>query len=116
MGGISEDSFERIRAVVCEIPRGRVATYGQVAAMAGMPRGARLVGYALHGLPKGTKIPWHRVVNAQGRISLPPRSAAYREQRRRLEAEGVTFLRGRINLEQHGHQATLDELLWKPLR
>src|SRR5258705_10809519 len=60
----------RIYAVVSRIPRGRVATYGQIARLAGMPGQTRLVGYALHAVPKGTPIRWQRVVNAQGSISL----------------------------------------------
>lgn len=78
--------------VVRRIPRGRVATYGQVAALAGLPRHARLVGYALHALPEGRGLPWHRVVNAQGRMS--PRSDGLGHdtlQRLMLEREGVRF-------------------------
>ena len=56
--------------MVRRIPQGRVATYGQVAALAGLPRHARQVGYALHALPEGTDVPWHRVVNAKGEVSL----------------------------------------------
>ena len=83
---------EKIYAVVARIPRGRVATYGQVAALAGLPRQPRLVGYALHALPEDRRIPWHRVVNAQGRTS--PRSDGFGHedlQRLLLEDEGVEF-------------------------
>ena len=62
-------SHERIHAVVSRIPRGRVATYGQVARLSGAPEHARLVGYALASLPEGSAIPWHRVVNARGEVS-----------------------------------------------
>jgi methylated-DNA-protein-cysteine methyltransferase related protein len=87
----------RIHDVVSRIPRGRVATYGQIARLAGLPRQARLVGYALHALPAGTSVPWQRVVNAQGAISI--RSGHETNQQRRLEAEGVRFdARGRISL------------------
>jgi methylated-DNA-protein-cysteine methyltransferase-like protein len=92
------ETYERIYAVVRQIPRGKVATYGQVASVAGFPKQPRLAGYALHSMPSDKKFPWHRVINAQGRISLPPNSAAYREQKKRLEAEGVTFIRGKVNL------------------
>ena len=92
---------ERIWRVVAAIPPGKVATYGGVAALAGLGRGARLVGRTLRDLPQGSKLPWHRVINAQGRISLPPRSPGHREQRRRLEAEGVEFsLAGKVPLRQ----------------
>ena len=67
MGSIS---YQRIYAVVRQIPEGRVATYGQVASLAGLAGQARQVGYALHALPDGTAVPWHRVVNASGGISL----------------------------------------------
>lgn len=87
------------------IPRGRVTTYGQLATAAGFPRAARLAGFALKNTPPKMKLPWHRVLNAQGRISFPARSAAWREQRRRLEAEGVTFLGGRVDLRRYGWKA-----------
>ena len=93
------DIDQRIWRVVALIPRGQVATYGDVAAQAGMPGAARRVGRALKHLPQGTRIPWHRVVNAQGRIALAAGSASEYTQRERLEAEGVTFQPGgRINL------------------
>lgn len=95
-GSAAADVYERIFAAVKKIPRGQVATYGQVAAEAGYPRQPRLAGYALHHAPAG--LAWHRVINAAGRISLPKGSAAYREQKRRLEAEGVVFLKGRVDL------------------
>src|SRR3954470_19697984 len=99
-----EGSHARIHRVVSRIPRGRVATYGQVARLAGLARQARLVGYAMHALPAGTRVPWQRVVNAKGEISLPGQSAA--RQRNLLEAEGVRFdARGRIDL---------DRFLWRP--
>ena len=85
------DIDARIWQVVALIPAGAVATYGDVAAHSGMPRGARRVGRALRSLPKDTSLPWHRVVNARGCLSLPPTSASGRLQRRRLEAEGIRF-------------------------
>jgi methylated-DNA-protein-cysteine methyltransferase-like protein len=93
----SKGLHKRIHDVVLRIPRGRVATYGQVARIARLPGQARLVGYALHATPAGKKIPWQRVVNAQGAISLGGEGAA--RQRRLLEREGVRFdARGRIPL------------------
>ncbi len=85
------DIDHRIWQVVAQIPRGKVATYGDVAGMAGLPGAARRVGRALKNLPADTRIPWHRVVNAQGRISLPDHSASQYTQRERLESEGVLF-------------------------
>lgn len=92
-------TYERIYAVVKRIPEGRVATYGQIAELAGLPRQARLVGYALHGCPKS--LPWHRVINAQGKISLPADSTAAMTQRRRLQEEGVTLLGGKVDLQRY---------------
>ena len=103
----TSDTHRAIYAVVGRIPAGSVATYGQVAGLAGLPGRARLVGYALSALAGRSAIPWHRVVNAQGRIS--PRSCgsdADMEQRLRLEQEGVNFDdNGRIPLER---------FLWRP--
>ncbi|HVN71720.1 MAG TPA: MGMT family protein [Desulfomonilia bacterium] len=83
--------YSRIYEIVNHIPRGRVATYGQVAQMAGIPGHARRVGYALHNLPDNSSVPWHRVINHKGRISLPPWTSASSLQRELLEAEGVEF-------------------------
>jgi len=86
--------------MVKRIPRGRVATYGQIAELAGLDGHARQVGYALHNLPEKNDIPWHRVINAKGEIS--PRSAgdSHELQRHLLEAEGVRIdARGRIDLK-----------------
>lgn len=95
--------WERVYAVVRRIPRGRVATYGQVARLAGLANQARQVGYALHALPWEGLAPWHRVVNARGAISLPPAGGADLTQRMRLEKEGVRFdARGRVDLERYG--------------
>lgn len=92
--GLEPGIDERIWQVVRAIPAGRVCTYGEVARMAGLPGAARRVGAALKGLPPGTALPWHRVINARGRISLPAGSAAHARQRQRLQAEGVAFKPG----------------------
>lgn len=91
-----------ICAVIRRIPKGWVATYGQVAAMAGLPRRARLVGTVLQQLDPATKIPWHRVVNAKGAVSYSPsRNGGDALQRRLLEEEGVEFDdKNRFNLER----------------
>ncbi len=98
--------------VVQGIPRGHVLTYGEVARLAGKSRWARRVSQAMRRKPKGVSLPWHRVVNAQGKISLPRDSHGYQEQKDRLEAEGVVFLDGKIDLEKFGYQGALDHLLW----
>ena len=90
--------YDIIWKTVQKIPYGRVATYGQIACEAGMESHARLVGYALHAIPRGLEIPWHRVINSSGRISLPGLSA--RRQKALLEKEGIQFSpAGKINLK-----------------
>jgi methylated-DNA-protein-cysteine methyltransferase-like protein len=98
---VNAASWEAIREAVEGIPRGRVASYGQVAALAGLEGRARLVGRVLAHLPPGSRVPWHRVVNARGELSLGPEGAA--RQRALLEAEGVEFrASGRIDLRRFG--------------
>ena len=96
-------SHEKIFAAVRRIPRGRVSTYGAIARVAGLPRQARLVGYALHRLGGSTSVPWHRVINAAGRISLGDANGAATTQRLRLIAEGVAVgPGGRVSLARYG--------------
>jgi methylated-DNA-protein-cysteine methyltransferase-like protein len=93
------DTYERIYAVVRRVPRGRVATYGQVAALARLPRHARLVGYALNVLPAGSDVPWHRVVNAKGRVSPRANALGHEElQAQLLRREGVRMVEDAIPL------------------
>lgn len=98
--------------VVEDIPRGHVLTYGEVARLAGMSRAARRVSQAMRRAPRTRKLPWHRVVNAAGKISFPVDSEGYRQQKKRLECEGVVFVKGKIDLERHGYKGALDHLLW----
>ena len=114
---ISQSVPESILAAIRRIPRGKVCTYGNVAEVAGMPRRARLVGTVLRQTPAARGLPWYRVINAGGRISFPVGSDAYARQRHKLEAEGVVFVGGRVDLRRYGWPARdeqLDELLWKP--
>lgn len=94
--------YEVIWEIVRRIPRGRVSTYGQIARLAGLARRARFVGYALHNLPPGMPIPWHRVINAKGMISFPEGSANYNRQRGLLEREGIRLVDGKIDLRKKG--------------
>lgn len=107
-----DDWVKAVWQVVGGIPRGHVLTYGEVARLAGMSRAARRVSQALRRAPRGLKLPWHRVVNAQGKISFPADSSGYQEQKDRLEREGVVFLKGKIDLDRFGYQGALDNLLW----
>jgi methylated-DNA-protein-cysteine methyltransferase-like protein len=112
---MNENLFELIYRLVRRIPPGRVATYGQVARILGMPRGARTVGWALRALPQGSDVPWQRVVNARGSISFTPGSYAASVQQALLEEEGVVFKEGRIDLEAFGW-AGLDPVEQQALR
>lgn len=96
------NTYERFHAVVRRVPRGKVATYGQVATLAGLHGRARQVGYCMAALPDDSDVPWHRVVNARGEISARSGGSAFeRIQRALLEDEGVAFdARGRIDLER----------------
>ncbi|MGD2117196.1 MAG: MGMT family protein [Chromatiales bacterium] len=95
---------EIIWQIVASIPKGKVATYGQVARLAGFPNHAHYVGSVLKQLPKGSKLPWHRVINAQGKISFPQGSDAFNRQRRLLEAEGMVFVGNKLSLSTYGWQ------------
>jgi methylated-DNA-protein-cysteine methyltransferase-like protein len=98
--------------VVSEIPSGHVLTYGEVARLSGMPRAARRVSQALRRAPRGMELPWHRVINAQGKISFPEDSSGWMQQKDKLENEGVVFLNGKVDLERFGYRGAVDRLLW----
>jgi len=106
MKDIEPDINSRIWQVITLIPPGKVATYGDVAKHAGLPGAARRVGNALRGLPADTKIPWHRVINARGQLSLPQNSTSGRTQRARLETEDVYF--------RDSKSVDLRRFRWKP--
>ncbi len=93
---MSDTNQQRIWQVVSQIPEGKIASYGQVAAQAGIPQAARLVGNVLRKLPEGSNLPWHRVVNSQRKISFPVGSPSYQEQKQRLLSEGVVFNKEKI--------------------
>ncbi len=107
----------RVLALVARIPRGSVATYGQIAVLAGYPRRARHVGQVLAGLGPGDDLPWQRVINAQGRVSPrggggnrgARRGGAEHRQRRLLNSEGVRFKGGKVDLARYRWQPVVDE-------
>lgn len=97
----NQETKHSIIQVIGAIPRGKVCTYGRVAELAGLPRHARFVGTILKQLPSDSKIPWHRVINSQGRISFPEGSEKWQLQKEKLEREGVTFIGERVSLKQY---------------
>ena len=100
---MSQSFFEQIYEAVRRIPPGKVATYGQIARLLGKPRAARTVGWALHSIPEDSDVPWQRVVNDKGTISLDRRGPGEAIQRAILESEGVIFdEQGRIDLDAYG--------------
>ena len=103
--GTSATSYAVVWEMVRCIPKGTVASYGQIARLCGLEGNARFVGYALHNVPFGAPVPWHRVINAQGKISFPPGSKNYKEQRRLLEREGIKFEKDKIDLKRWGWKA-----------
>ena len=98
--------YEKIWRAVRRIPAGRVATYGQIAELAGFEGHARQVGYALHHLPEGSGVPWHRVINAAGEVSARSSGDSHELQRMLLEAEGVAF--------DQNARVDLQRFRWKP--
>ena len=106
------DAHARVFAAIAAIPPGRVASYGAIAARAGLPGRARLVGRLLGEVPEGMTLPWFRVLRASGQVALPPGSRGYREQCRLLRAEGVAVKNGRVPLSQFGLDADVDRALW----
>ena len=96
-----QNTQERVWQIVHQIPKGKVATYGQIARLAGIPGHSRLIGRILSGLPPNTRLPWHRVINSQGRVTNPAKD----RQQSRLEKEGVTLINGRVSLKVYGWDA-----------
>lgn len=106
--------MQRIWAVIQDIPRGSVASYGQIAEIAGLTRGARQVGYALRFVPDDAPVPWHRVLRASGQIAFAEGSEQFNEQSKRLMMEGVRIKNGKVDMKVFRWRQDLDELLWKP--
>ncbi len=109
---LDRETLKAIWKVVSEIPPGYVLAYGEVATLAGYPKGARMVSRALGAAPKAMRLPWHRVINAQGKIAFPKDSAGWKKQRDLLEREGIQFLKGRVDLQRYGWKGVVDQLIW----
>ena len=110
--GVKPEHAAIVRAIAA-IPRGRVASYGEIAASANLPRHARLVGRVLGDAGAEAKLPWHRVLRADGRFGFAPGRRAVRDQRARLMKEGVTVKAGRVDLALFGWQRNLDAEIWR---
>lgn len=96
-----QEFTQNVVALIKSVPEGKVCTYGTIALMAGHPKGARQVTRILHAMSRKYNLPWHRIINAKGQISLP-KSQGYEEQKALLESEGICFgLKDRIDLEQY---------------
>lgn len=106
------ESYRKILSVVSLIPPSYVASYGQVADLAGLPRGARMVSKALKA-NRDNSVPWHRVVNSQGKISIPVAESSHRLQLSLLREEGVELKGSKVNLAKHQWQPSLDTLLFE---
>jgi len=91
--------YQQIWDIVYQIPFGKVATYGQVARLAGLGFNSRLVGYALHNLPVNSTVPWHRVINCQGKISLSKEDGSFQLQKKLLQQENIIFINEKIDLQ-----------------
>jgi methylated-DNA-protein-cysteine methyltransferase-like protein len=96
---------QRVYLALTAVPSGKVITYGQLAELAGLPRAARLVGRILSNLPSDTSLPWHRVINAAGKISLSEENPSFKLQKNRLEEEGIVFTHNRVSLKK---------FIWQP--
>jgi len=111
------ESYKRIWEQAALIPEGQVASYGQIAKLAGLPRrGARMVGRAVGAAPAEMQLPWHRIVNAQGKIAIPKGSRGYERQIALLRAEGIKISNGQLDMDRYRWDPTLDELVWGPGR
>ena len=109
-----ETRMRRIWETIQDIPKGAVANYGQIAEIAGVPRGARQVAYALRHAPTGLDLPWHRVITSSGKSAFDRDSRHYQIQRDRLSEEGVPLINGKVDMKKYRWEPGLDELLWKP--
>ena len=109
----TNDAARRIHAAIRAIPAGEVAGYGEVARRAGLPGRARLVARLLS-TNADPELPWHRVMRSDGRIAFPAGSEGFVEQSRRLRAEGVDVIEGRVVGKRPPARRTLDEALWGP--
>lgn len=94
--------------LIQSLPKGRVATYGQIALLAGNPKGARVVSWLLHACTNSHNLPWQRIINAQGKIAFRPSSTQYILQKNLLQEEGIIFVNERVDLQKYGWEGPLE--------
>lgn len=109
-----EQRLRRLWSTISDIPPGSVASYGQVAEIAGIPRGARQTAWALRHAPDDLDLPWFRVITASGKLAFEQGSASFKRQKDLLAKDGVVLLNGKVNMQEYRWEPDLDELLWKP--
>lgn len=109
----TEERYQRIWNMVSQIPNGKVASYGQIAELAGQARAARFVSRALVAAPQKLQLPWHRVISANGRIAFKQGTTAYKKQRDLLLDEGIIVKAGKVHMQTFRWQPSLDERLWR---
>lgn len=109
MSAVASELYKLMWKTVAEVPHGRVATYGQIARLAGYPHHSRFVSKAMAAAPKSLKLPWHRILNGQGKTSLSGELEAL--QRERLAEEGIDFIAGKVDLKQNLWNPVLDGML-----
>lgn len=109
-----EQRLKRLWSTVADIPPGSVASYGQVAEIAGIPRGARQTAWALRHAPDDLDLPWFRVITASGKLAFKEGTASFKRQKDLLAKDGVVLLNGKVNMTEYRWEPDLDELLWKP--
>lgn len=109
---MSEQSYQKIWRTVCAIPPGKVASYGQIADLAGLPGRARLVGKSLGKVPEGKSVPWYRVLRSNGQIAFPKGTETALKQIGLLQQENVVVLNNRVKLKEFQWQPDLAELLF----
>ncbi len=109
----ANDSYQKIWKTVLAVPAGSVASYGQIADLAGLPGRARMVGKALGYAPKELAVPWHRILRSNGQIAFPKGSDLAKEQTGLLQQEGVAVFNNRVKLKDCQWSPDLAELLFK---
>ncbi|MDC8829185.1 MGMT family protein [Alteromonas gilva] len=108
---VKRTAIERVRHTVSLVPRGKIASYGQVADLAGLPGRARYVGYCLRNTPASERLPWHRIVRSDGKLAFPPQSDSAHTQQTLLHAEGIRVQNNRVSISEFGWQPDLGALL-----